>query len=59
MNNGLVENIIIAVFPGGGNIFFIMYIVIYDHSKGFTVIKVAMICHQEIQLGGWHWHKLL
>ena len=59
MNNGLVENIIIAVFPGGGNIFFIMYIVIYDHSKGLTVITFDMMYHRAIQLGGWHWHKLI
>ena len=59
MNNGFVKVIIIAGFPGGGNAFVMMYIVIYARSKGLTVITVAMMCHQEIQLGGWHWHKLL
>ena len=59
MNNGLVKNIFFAVFPGGGNTFFILYIIIYDRSKGLTVITVAMVYHQEIQLVGWHWHKRL
>ena len=38
--------------------FFRMYIVIYDRSKGLTVITVAMMFHLKIQLGGWHCHKL-
>ena len=59
MNTGLVKNIIIAGFPGGGKIFVTMYIVIYSRSKVLTVITVFMMCHREIQLGGWHWHKLL
>ena len=48
MNNGLVKNIIIAGFPGGGKTFFIMYIVIYARSKGLTVITVAMMCRRAI-----------
>ena len=36
-----------------------IYIVIYSPSKGLAVITVAMICHQAIQLGGWHWHKIV
>ena len=54
-----MKNIIISGSPGGGKTFVMMYIVIYSCSKGLNAIKVAMICHQEIQLGGWHWHKLL
>ena len=54
MNTNFVKNIIIAGFPGGGKTFVMMYIVIYARSKGLTVIIVAMMCHQEIQLGGWH-----
>ena len=48
MNIGFVKTIIITGFPCGGKKKFIMYIVIYDHSKGLTVITVAMVCHQEI-----------
>ena len=59
MNIGFVKTIIITGFPCGGKTFFIMYIVIYDQSKGLTVITVAMMCHRAIQLGGWHWHKHL
>ena len=59
MNTIFVKKIIIAGFPGGGKTFFIMYIVIYAFSKGLTVITVAMMFHQAIQLGGWHWNKLL
>ena len=58
MNTGFVKNIIIAVFTGGGKKFVMMYIVIFARSKGLTVVTVAMMCHQAIQLGGWHWHKL-
>ena len=58
MNNGFVKNLLIAGFLGGGKKFVMMYIVIYDRSKGLTVIIVAMIFHRAIQLGGWHWHKL-
>ena len=58
MTTGFVKNIIISRFPGGGKIFDMMYIVIYYRSKGLTVIKVAMMCHQAIQLGGWNWHKI-
>ena len=36
-----------------------MYIVIYDRSKGLTVITVTMIFNIEIKLGEWHWHKRL
>ena len=59
MNTGFVKNITIARFTGGGKTFVIVYIVIYSHSKGLTVITVAMMWHLAIQLGGWHWHKLL
>ena len=59
MNTGFVKKIIIAGFPCSGNFFVMMYIVIYPRSKGLTVIKVAMMCNREIQLGGWNWHKLL
>ena len=59
MNTDFVKNITIAGFPGGGKISVMVYIVIYAHSKGLTLITVAMICHREIQLGGWHWHKIL
>ena len=59
VDTGFVKNIIIARFPGSGKTFFVMYIVIYAHSKGLTVITVDMMCHQAIQLGGWYWRKLL
>ena len=59
INTGFVRNKIITGFPCGGKTFFIMYIVIYDRSKVLTAITVAIMCHQAIQLGGWHWHKLL
>ena len=59
MNTGFVKSIIIAGFTGGGKTFFMMYIVIYACSKGLTVITVAIMCHQAIQLSGWHFHKLL
>ena len=36
-----------------------IYVVIYDCSKGLTVITVDMMFHQAIQLSGWHWNKLL
>ena len=52
MNTGFVSNIIIAVFPGGGKTFVIMYIVIYDCSKVLSVIKVSMMCHLKIQICG-------
>ena len=45
MNTGFVKNIIIAGFPGGGKTFVMIYIVIYAHSKGLTVITVSMVCH--------------
>ena len=51
INTGFVKNIIIAGFPGGGKTYFMMYIVIYACSNGLTVITVAMMFHQEIQLG--------
>ena len=54
MNAGFVKNIIIAVFPGDGKTFVMMYIVIYARSKGLTVITVSIMCHRVIQLGGWH-----
>ena len=53
------KNIIIAGFPGGGKTFIMMYVVIYARSRGLNVITVAMMCHRAIQLGGWHWYKLL
>ena len=59
ISNGFVNNITIAGFPCGGKTFFMMYIVIYAHSKGLNVITVAMMCHREIQLSGWNWNKLL
>ena len=59
MNTGFVNNIIIAGFPGGGKTLVMMYIVIYSRSKVLTVIAVAIIFHISIQLGGWHWHKIL
>ena len=59
MNTGFVKNLIIAGFTGGETFFVIMYILIYARSKGLTVIKVAMMYHQEIQIGGCHRHKLL
>ena len=52
MNTGFVENIIILVFPGGAKIFFMMYIVIYGLSKLLTLIAVAVMFHQAIQLSG-------
>ena len=52
MNNSFVKNIIIAGFSGGGKKFVMMYIIIHALSKGLTVITVAMMCHQAIQLGG-------
>ena len=57
MNTGLVKNIIIAGFHGGGKTFVVMYIVIYARSNVLTVITVAIMCHQSIQLGGCHWRK--
>ena len=36
-----------------------MYIVIYDRSKGLAVVTDSMMCHRAIQLGGFHWNKLL
>ena len=59
MNIGFVKNIIIAGFPGGGKKIVMMYIVIYAHTKGLTMITVSMMCHQSIQLVGWHWHTFL
>ena len=59
MNTISVNNVIIAGFPGGGKKIVMMYIVINSRSKGLAVITVAMIFHQAIQLGGWHWNKLL
>ena len=59
MNTISVNNVIIAGFPGGGRKIVMMYIVINSRSKGLAVITVAMIFHQAIQLGGWHWNKLL
>ena len=59
MNNGFVRNIIIAGCTSDGKKFVMMYIVIFDLSKGLTVIKIAMMCHKAIQLGGWHYNKLL
>ena len=59
MNTGFMTNLIIEGSPGGGKTFFMMYIVIYAGPKGIPVIKVDMMCHKAIQLGGWHWHKLL
>ena len=59
MNNGFVKNIIISGFTGGGKKFVMMYIVIYDRSKLLNVITVAVMCHQSIQLGGWHMNKLV
>ena len=59
MSTGFAKNIFIAGFSGGGKTFVMMYIVIYDRSKGLTVIKVSIMCHQEIQLGGWHWQNFL
>ena len=59
MNTGFAKNIIIAGFPGGIKTFVMMYILIYDLSKGLTVIAVDMIFHRAKQLSGWHWHELL
>ena len=59
MNTGFVEDIIISGFLGGRKIFVMMYIVIYALSKQLTVITVAIMCHREIQLGGWNWNKIL
>ena len=59
INTGLVKNIIIAGFPCGGKTFVIMYIVIHAHSKVLTVVTVAMMCHQAIQLSGCNSHKRL
>ena len=59
MNTGFVNNIIISGFAGGEKKMVMMYIVIYARSKILTVITAAMMCHQSIQLGGWHWHKIL
>ena len=36
-----------------------IHIVIYDRSKLLNVITVAVMCHQSIQLGGWHMNKLV
>ena len=54
MNTGFVKNIIIAGFPGGVKTFVMMYIAINARSKGLTVVTVAIVCHQAIQLGGFH-----
>ena len=59
MNTGFVKNIFIAGFTGGGKTFVMMYIVIDYCSKVLTVITVAMMFHQSIQLCGWNWHKFL
>ena len=59
MNTGFVKNIIITGSSCGEKTFFMMFIVIYDHSKGLTVITFDMMYHRAIQLGGWHWHKLI
>ena len=59
MDMHFVKNVIITGFPGGGKTFIMMYIVLYARSKGLNVITCAMMCHRAIQLGGWHWHKLL
>ena len=59
MNNGFVNNIIIAGFSGGGKTFVMMYMVIYARLKGLTVITFSIMCHRAVQLGGWHCHILL
>ena len=58
MNIGFVKTIIITGFPCDGKKI-IMNIVIYDSSKGLTVITADMMYHRAIQLVGWHWHKHL
>lgn len=59
MNTKYTKNVIIAGFPGGGKTFVLMYVVLYARSRGLNVVTVAMMSHRAIQLGGWHWHKLL
>lgn len=59
MRNRFVKNIIIAGFPGGGKTFCMMFIVLYARSRGLNVLPTAMMSHRAVQLGGWHWHKLL
>ena len=59
MNIQYTKNVIITGFPGRGKTFVMMYVVLYARSKGLTVITVALMAHRAIQLGGWHWHKLL
>ena len=59
MNTGFVDNIVIAGFPGGGKTFVMMYIVIYAHSKGLTVITVAMMHHRAVLFGGGNLNKCL
>ena len=39
--------------------FCMMYLAIYTRSRGLTIINAAMMAHRAIQLGVWHWHKLL
>ena len=36
-----------------------MFILIYDRSKGLNVITVSMMCHWAIKRGGLHWHNFL
>ena len=59
MNNGFVKNINIAEFPCVLKKNHYVHWNFYASSKVLTVITVGMMCHQEIQLGGYHFHKLL
>ena len=59
MSKGYTKNVIIVGFPGGGKTFLMMFLMIYAILRGLNVISVAMMAHRAIQLGGWHWHKLL
>ena len=59
MNTGFMKSIIISWISWWWKKIVMMYIVIYARSKGLNVITFAMMCHQKIQLGVWHWHKSL
>ena len=59
MNKSFTKNVIIAGFPGIGKTFTLMYVCLFVRSQGLAVISTVMMSHRAIQLGGWHWHKLL
>ena len=46
----LTKHIIITGFLGGSKTFIMMYLIVYTRSKGLTIITIAMIVHNVIQL---------